>query len=1063
MISRLLIANRGEIAVRIARTASDMGIETLAVYTEDDAASLHIRRATGAARLPGKGAAGYLDAEALLSAARAAGCDAVHPGYGFLSENVAFARAVEQAGLIFVGPDPEALALFGDKIAARQLALDCGVPVLAGSDGAVDLAGAEAFFDALPSGGAMIVKAVAGGGGRGMQVITERADIAPALTRCAAEAEAAFGSSDLYVERYLAQARHIEVQVIGDGQGIVLALGDRDCSLQRRHQKVLEIAPAPALSDARHEALAAHALAMARAGGLRSLGTFEFLLDTASGEVFFIEANPRLQVEHTVTEEILGLDLVEAQLRIASGATLAELALNTVPRGVALQCRVTLERIGSDGRMQPGGGQLSVYEPPLGAGIRVDGFASAGYTTLAAFDSLLAKVVVRGPDLPRTLRRAQRALAEFRIEGCDTNIGWLRALLDLADPGTGTVTTGFIAQNAGALAKAAAVHAPMPQAARTDDPDRAILRAPMSATLLAFHVTPGERVVRGQPVAVLEAMKMQHHVEAECTGIVLELLAEPGRTLGEGTPLMAFEPGGDDGTMRHETARPDPASIRPDLQELQDRLALGRDENRAKAVARRHARGQQTARENLALLCDAGTFSEYGELAVAAQSLRRSPEDLRQSTSGDGILTGTGLVNADRFGDKAAATAFAICDYTVLAGTQGVRHHHKLDRILGIAANTRLPLILFAEGGGGRPGDTDTDSAAGLHLPTFARAASLSGKVPMIGVAAGRCFAGNAALLGVCDVIIATEDSNIGMAGPAMIEGGGLGRFAPEDIGPIKVQWANGVVDIRVSDEAAACASARSYLSYFQGALPAWQAPDQRLLRHAIPENRLRVYPMREVIETLADTGSVMELRAGFAPGMITALIRIEGRPFGLFANNPGHLGGAIDGDAADKAVRFMNLCNRFGLPLIALCDTPGFMVGPEAEQTALVRRVCQMFVAGAALTVPVFGVVLRKGYGLGAMAMLGGGFHQAQIALAWPSGEFGGMGLEGAVRLGFRKELDAIEDPREQAAFFEARLAEYYARGKAVAYAEAVEIDAVIDPAETRSRIINSLRVFGA
>jgi acetyl-CoA carboxylase carboxyltransferase component len=398
-------------------------------------------------------------------------------------------------------------------------------------------------------------------------------------------------------------------------------------------------------------------------------------------------------------------------------------------------------------------------------------------------------------------------------------------------------------------------------------------------------------------------------------------------------------------------------------------------------------------------------------------------------------------------------------DYTVLAGTQGHMNHKKIDRMLGLAEQWRMPLVFYGEGGGGRPGDTDRLGMTGLDGPSFVQFAKLSGLVPVVGVVSGYCFAGNAAMLGVCDVIIATKNASIGMGGPAMIEGGGLGVYHPAEVGPVSFQSPNGVIDILVEDEEEATAVAQKYLSYFQGAVTSWEAPDQRLLRRAIPENRLRVYDIRNVIDLLADEGSVLEIRRDFGVGMITAFIRIEGKPFGLIANNPKHLGGAIDADAGDKAARFMQLCDAFDIPLISLCDTPGFMVGPEAEKTAIVRHVARMFVTGASLTVPLFGIVLRKGYGLGAQSMIGGGFHASFFTVAWPTGEFGGMGLEGYVRLGFRKEMEAIADPVERETYYKEKVALLYANGKATSIASVLEIDEVIDPAETRNWIMAGLR----
>jgi acetyl-CoA carboxylase carboxyltransferase component len=398
-------------------------------------------------------------------------------------------------------------------------------------------------------------------------------------------------------------------------------------------------------------------------------------------------------------------------------------------------------------------------------------------------------------------------------------------------------------------------------------------------------------------------------------------------------------------------------------------------------------------------------------------------------------------------------------DYTVLAGTQGQQNHRKKDRMFEIAQKSRLPVVFFTEGGGGRPGDIDGLGVAGLDCLAFNYWGKLSGMVPLIGINSGRCFAGNAALLGCCDVVIATKGSNIGMGGPAMIEGGGLGIFRPEEVGPMDVQVANGVVDIPVADEAEAVQVARKYLSYFQGTLRDWVCADQRLLRGIIPENRLRIYDVRSVIETMADTGSMLEIRRDFGLGMVTALIRIEGRPVGLIANNPAYLAGAIDSNGADKAARFMQLCDAFDIPILFLCDTPGIMVGPEVEKTALVRHASRMFVTGANITVPFFTIILRKGYGLGAQAMAGGSFKAPFFTVAWPTGEFGGMGLEGAVKLGYRNELAAIEEPDKRKALFDEMVERMYRHGKAVNTASHFEIDDVIDPLDSRRWIVGALR----
>ena len=571
----------------------------------------------------------------------------------------------------------------------------------------------------------------------------------------------------------------------------------------------------------------------------------------------------------------------------------------------------------------------------------------------------------------------------------------------------------------------------------------------MPGTVVRVETAVGSEVRAGAALLVLESMKMEHVVRAEHDGVVREVLVEAGRTVRRDAPLVRVEAAEVTAAAEREEETVDLDSVRADLAAVRARHETGLDAARAEAVARRHAQGRRTARENIADLCDEGTFAEYGALVIAAQRRRRPVEELIERTPADGLVCGVGEIG----GRQAVVLSY---DYTVLAGTQGHLNHRKTDRMLEQAAERRLPVVLFAEGGGGRPGDTDTTTVSGLDVTSFWSMGRLSGRVPLVGIASGRCFAGNAALLGCCDVIIATPDANIGMGGPAMIEGGGLGAHRPEDIGPIGVQTANGVVDVVAADEAEAVSVARRYLSYLSGPSDGWTAPDQRLLRHLVPENRKTPYDVGQVIETLADTGSVLELRRGFAPGIRTALIRVEGVPLGLVANDPVHLGGAIDSDGADKMARFLQLCDAHGLPVVSLCDTPGFMVGPEAETTATVRHFSRLFVTGANLTVPLVTFVLRKGYGLGAQAMAGGSFRAPAATLAWPTGEIGGMGLEGAVRLGFRRELEAAEDPE---ALFEEMVSLAYEHSKALNAASAFELDDVIDPAETRRWILTSVR----
>ena len=1104
MKEKLLIANRGEIAIRIARAAADLGLPTVAVYGEDDARSLHLRVADETRKLPGQGAAAYLNAEAIVAAAKDSGCDAIHPGYGFLAERGDFARACAEAGLTFVGPDVRHLDLFGDKARAREAAVAAGVPVIRGLNHAVTLVEAQAFFASLGAGGAMIIKALAGGGGRGTRAVFSVRELDSAFARCQSEAAAAFGRPEVYVEEFIPRARHVEIQILGDRTGEIAHLGERECSVQRRFQKIVEIAPAPALDDGLRRQMTDAAVRFAKSVEYTNLGTFEFLVDVSGRPgvqpFVFIEANARLQVEHTVTEAVTGVDLVQTQIRLALGATLRELELDKTiePRGFAIQTRVNMETIGPDGTVRPGGGTLTVYEAPNGPGVRTDGFGYAGYRTSSAFDSLLAKVIVHAPNFPAAVGKSARALSEFRLEGVGTNISFLRNILAHPDFAAGTVHTRWIDENIAGLAVSGGQRQRFVEPARpaaTDagfagarvksrDPlalfahdaqmkaEQAVFEteeetpegaggvaSPIQGTVVAIDVAVGDAVRQGQQVAVVEAMKMEHLITAPHAGIVRSVTMAPGDVVREGYPIVFIEEAEVAGGAIAATAALDPDHIRADLQESYDRHAFGLDQNRPEAVARRRKLGHRMPRENIDRLVDPGSFKEYWPLVVARQHQRNTIEALRMNTPGDGVVAGMCSINGDLFHETRSRAALVHYDYTVLAGTQGHRNHYKQDRMFELAQRFKLPLVLYGEGGGGRPGEDYIGPRVAVDTHTFTTFSQLSGLVPLVAVVNGRCFAGNTALVACSDVIIATEGSTLGMGGPAMIEGGGLGIYTPEEVGPMSTQVPNGVVDILVRDEDEATDVAKKYLSYFQGAVAAWDTPDQRLLRHAVPENRLRLYNMRDIVHTIADKGSVLEIREKFGVGIITAFIRVEGRPMGVIANNPHHLAGAIDSNGADKGTRFMQLCDAFDIPVLSLVDCPGIMVGPEVERTALVRHCTRLFNVGANMTAPLFTVIIRKAYGLGAQAMCGAGTMVGFFAVAWPTAEFAGMNIEGAVKLGYRKELMAIDDPAARLAEFQRRTSEAYDSAKAVNAAAGGGIDDVIDPVETRSWIATGLK----
>ena len=592
--------------------------------------------------------------------------------------------------------------------------------------------------------------------------------------------------------------------------------------------------------------------------------------------------------------------------------------------------------------------------------------------------------------------------------------------------------------------------------------------APNIGSVVAVLVNQNEQVYINQPLVIIEAMKMQTTVCAEVSGKIGQIFVKIEDECFVGMPLVDMFA---DGVSKTKTKTKTEAIHTTHninqrlLDELRIREALTLDEQRTEQQQKRLQKGYLTARDNLQNLCATDSFIEYGQMAVAAQRLRRDYDELKYATAADGVITGVAHINLGLVSKQNTQTAIIINDYSVLAGTQGYFHHLKLDRILAVAADKKYPVVMFTEGGGGRPGDTDiTTVNSGLQCQSFATWASLQGKVPRIAVANGYCFAGNAALFGAADITIATQSSWIGMAGPAMIEGGGLGMVKATDIGPSATQVKNGVIDILVKNEQQAAEIAKKCLLYFQGPLLDGQKcsfADQQALNQVLPEDRRFVYDVKEIIRVLADTDSFTEIKAQYGAAIVTGFMHLQGHPVGVLASNCKVLGGAIDVDAGEKASQFMHLCQQFSIPLIVLCDTPGFMVGPEHENRGAVRRLSQLFVAGSQLTVPLVAVVIRKCYGLGAQALLGGNTSQPSYTIAWPTGEFGAMGLEGAVKLGFKKELAAVQDPTLRKALYEQLLAEQYQKGQAQEVASVLEIDAVIEPANTRQTLLLALNII--
>ncbi len=1057
---RVLIANRGEIAIRIARALADLGIESIAVHATDDAASLHVARADRAVALPAGGVAAYLDGEAIIAAAQSVAADAIHPGYGFLSENAAFARACAAAGIAFIGPDPDTLDRLGDKAAARRLASEAGVPMAEGTPGAVSLDEAAAFMARL-DGRPVMVKALAGGGGRGMRVVEKPDALAEAFRSASAEAAVAFGSGALYVEEFIPRARHIEVQVAGDRTGTVVHLFERECSLQRRHQKLIEIAPAPGLAPDLRERICAAAVMLAKAAGVVTLTTVEFLVDEADGRFVFMEANPRLQVEHTVTEEVTGIDLVQTQIALSAGSSLASLGLTQdriALSGMAAQARVNMERTASDGQVLPTGGTLTAFDPPTGPRLRVDTFGYQGYRASASFDSLLAKVIAVAPSgrWPDARQRLDRALSEFRIDGVGTNRDGLRAILADEDVAAGRFDTtlverkNLLSANSTALRNRFAASGAEGEAApvQAGPAGTEAVPSPTGGRVVALRVAVGDAVAAGQVVAVVEAMKMEHSVTAAGSGHVRELAVRAGDAVVADQPLLWLEPaevaaGGASAEAEEDGMAAAIVAVRRHHDSLLDGA-------RPQAVEKQHARGALTVRERIEGLCDTGTFQEFGGL------IRN--EKVEKPAPADGVVTGTARIDG-------RPVMVMAQDFTVFGGSSGHLGGDKMERAAAIARRQGLPVVMLLDGGGHRIQDGQSSRAYASAVRIFHDFAEMSGWVPMVSAVLGAGFAANTNYSAMADLVVMVRGkSTMGLAGPALVKAGTGEVATTEALGGAGVQVdRQGLADLGVASEQDAFASIRRFLSYLPsnaGLSPPiaaeWSPPAGKTSLEAIvPANTRRAYDMRHVIDAIADAGSAFELKPTFAANVLTTFGRMSGRPVGFIANQPLVQGGMLDAWACEKAAHFIALCDAYGLPLIYLADIPGLSIGSGAEATTLGRRSAKMLFELGHASVPRISIVLRKGYGLGYLAMAGGRSFDADACFAWPTAEICAMSVEGSVDVAYRNVYERAENP---AARRQELIDAIRAEISPIKAAEGFGIDDVIEPGETRARILEVL-----
>ena len=1091
-LRRVLIANRGEIAIRIAKAADGLGIETVAIYPPADERSLHTRVTTDRRALAATGdpVAAYLDVEAVVATGVEAGCDGVHPGYGFLAEHAGFAERCAAAGITFVGPRPETLALFGDKVAARALARSLGIPVLAGSTGAVATA-AEAAAAAEEVGYPVMLKASAGGGGRGMRAVARPEDLPEAFERCRSEATAAFGNGAVFVERLLARPRHIEVQILADAHGRVVHLADRDCSVQLRNQKVVEIAPAPGLAADLRARILGDAVRLAEAAAYVNAGTVEFLVSPEDGEHAFIECNPRIQVEHTVTEQVTGIDLVEAQFRIAGGATLGDLGLGAQDdvhvRGFAVQARLTAT----------GAGTLDAYQEPSGAGIRVDATGYTGYVPPPQFDPLLAKVIATSaaPDVAAAVDRARRAVEAFLLGGLPTNRAQLLAILAHPDVRAGDARTTLLAE-APELTAAAAGDAPLaafstagadgaaaPLPARPAlaiGPDQQPVRSPMAGAVVEVRVKVGDTVRAGDGLAVISAMKMEAVLTAPCAGAVVGLVdLVPGDQVASDAVLAVIAPA--DVAPGEGTAWKPEETWLPVLEDVAQlrglaaaRLAPGSEDP---GVVRQRSRGKLTCRERIAMLLDEGSFREVGSLAGFASyddEGRISAFTPANHVGGTGTVDGRmTVVCADDFTSRGGHADGAI----------GAKSFH-LD-LLSLQMQVPSVRLLDGSSGGGSVtamvpeqksvGQSTAEESSGAiehgkprvsggggsflpgHLGSTEYAEQLA-TVPVVNVLLGSVVGIGVAkaVLGHFSVMV-RDISQLFVAGPPVVSHAMGYEITKEDLGGWQVHCCNGSVDNLAESEEEAIDMTRRFLSYLPASVyeaPPVAAPvdapsrrEEELLT-IIPRKRTTTFDVRRVIELLVDGDSWFEIGARWGTDQVVGLARFDGHPVGVIASDSRHLnGGALTADGCDKLIRHLDMCDLFHLPIVNLIDNPGFAVGLEHEIAGTIRKGGEWMVAMAQVQVPMFSVLMRRSFGVA-------GNNQAtptrrpNVRVTWPAADVGGIPPEGGIEAAYKRQLAEAADPVALRAELNERIERV--RGP-VGPLNRFQIEELIDPRDTR------------
>lgn len=1104
MHTRVLIANRGEIAIRIAKSAIALGLESVGVYPAIDAFSLHTRCMTESHELGTAADAveAYLNADALVQIAKSRGCDCLHPGYGFLSENAAFAALCAAEGVTFIGPSPETLALFGDKVRARALAESLDIPIVPGS---VEPIGSVREADKLAHelGYPVILKAAAGGGGRGMRVVVRAEQMAEAFERCRSEAQAAFGNGAVFLERLIARPRHIEVQILADSEGNVIHLHERDCSVQLRHQKVVEVAPAPGLDPTLREQMLTAAITLVKAAAYVNAGTVEFLVSPETGEYFFIECNPRIQVEHTVTEQVTGIDLVETQFRLAAGETLASLGLGdqhavSTPRGFAVQARVVAASTGN----------ITAYKEPSGAGIRVDACGYLGYAPPPQFDPLLAKLICTSGSYTAALARTRQALGEFHIGELQTNVPQLRAILAHPSVQAGDARTSLLAETpelntvslsaaeGSALAlleqQAAKLGVTAPEQGATQTSrlpalevaeGQKAVHCPLESSVVEVRVSVGDRVSPGDTLLVVSAMKMETMVTAGYAGVIVALQPlQAGDTVAAGQVVAVVSPAHVDTPQETESAQPW-GKVLEEVTLLQQfakqRLAPGSNDP---GVVRQRSRGKLTCRERIELLLDEGSFREVGSVAGFA------------SYDEEGTITGFTPANSVGGWGKIDRRGVVVCadDFTSRGGHADGAIAAKSGYLDRLATEMRMPSIRLLDGssGGGsvaamvpaqkKEGESSARESSGAIKAGRPRVAGGGGSylpghlgstmyteqlatIPVVNLLLGSVVGIGAAkaVLGHFSVMV-RDIAQLFVAGPPVVSHAMGYDITKEELGGWHIHCTNGSVDNLAESEEEAMEMTRTFLSYLPSSVyevppvHAENASDpidrrEEELPTLIARKRTTTFDIRKAIRLMADRDSFFEIGPLWGTDQVTGFVRFNGYPLGVIASDSQHAnGGALTADGCDKLTRHLDLCDLFHLPLLNLIDNPGFAVGLEHERTGTIRKGAEWMIAFAQVRVPIFTVLMRRSFGVA-----GNNYatprSEPSMRVTWPAADVGGIPPEGGIEAAYKRQLAEADDPVAFRAELNARIESV--RGP-LGPLNKFQIEEMIDPRDTRRYI---------